>query len=119
MILGIGTDIVEIKRIKKLVSKYDMNFISKILTPEEIDLMPDADPQEFIAGRFAAKEALVKAIGSREFSFSDVSILRDEKGRPFIKEESLRGILPQPNCTVHVSISHEREYAVAFVTIES
>lgn len=113
MITGTGIDIVNINRIKKSLNEYNEKFIEKILSGEEIKIIPSARKEEFIAGRFAAKEALVKASGLT-FSFSAVTILNDEKGKPFVKSvpESMQ------NKKIHISISHDTDYAAASVIIE-
>lgn len=113
MITGTGIDIVKISRIKKNIDKYGNKFIEKILSEKEISRIPAAGREEFIAGRFAAKEALVKASGII-FSFSIITILNDENGKPFISEtaDDLK------NKKIHLSISHDTDYAVASAIIE-
>jgi len=113
MITGTGIDIVSINRIKKSLEEHSGRFIVKILSEEEIKIIPSARREEFIAGRFAAKEAMVKASGTT-FSFSSITILNDEKGKPFIKS------IPDnmQNKKIHVSISHDTDYAIASVIIE-
>ena len=84
MILGIGTDIIEIQRIQRTVERTP-KFLEKIFTEREIELFKSkAMKYETIAGNFAVKEAISKAIGRgfRGFSFNDLEILRDEFGRP-------------------------------------
>jgi len=113
MITGTGIDIVSINRIKKSLDEYGDRFISKILSNDEIKEIPAAGREEFIAGRFAAKEALVKASG-KSISFCNVTILNDKNGKPFIREnpDSLQ------DEKIHVSISHDTDFAVASVIIE-
>jgi holo-[acyl-carrier protein] synthase len=113
MITGTGIDIVNINRIKKSINDYSEKFISKILSEEEIKMIPAAGKEEFIAGRFAAKEALVKAAGI-SIAFGSITILNDGNGKPYIKKipESLR------NQKIHISISHDTDYAAAFIVIE-
>lgn len=113
MITGTGIDIVNIKRIKKSLADHGDRFTGKILSDEEIKQIPSARKEEFIAGRFAAKEALVKATGS-SLDFRSVTILNKENGKPFIAEipESLK------DKKIHLSISHDTDYAAAFVIIE-
>ncbi len=114
MITGIGTDIVEIARIKKLQKKYGSSFYAKILSEEEISLIPKGDPDAYIAGRFAAREALVKALGGKAFNFPHIIIKKDLEGKPYF-------VLPPdlaPGLTLHLSISHERHYATAVVVAE-
>ncbi|WP_044893594.1 holo-ACP synthase [Bacillus alveayuensis] len=116
MIVGIGIDIVEIKRIKEIV-KRQPKFIERILSEREKERflqLSETRKIEFLAGRFAAKEAYAKAIGTgigKELSFTDIDIHYDEKGKPFI----LSG---NPQQHVHLSLSHSDEYAVAQVIIE-
>ena len=113
MITGTGIDIVNIKRIKKSLSKYGEKFIQKILSDKEIEEIPAVRKEEFIAGRFAVKEALVKAAGV-SFNFNTITILNDVNGKPYIAK------LPNEikDKKVHISISHDSDYAAAFVIIE-
>jgi len=116
MIIGIGIDICELKRIEELVNRQG-RFVNRILTEAEKQRLNSLSGQrkvEFLAGRFAAKEAYSKAIGTgigAKLSFLDIEILSDERGKPMI-------VKPTTD-TVHLSISHSREYAVAQVIIES
>ena len=113
MITGTGIDIVNIKRIKKSLSAYGDKFIKKILSDQEIENIPAKKKEEFIAGRFAAKEALVKASGL-SLIFSTITILNDADGKPHIVK------LPDEigKKKIHLSISHDSDYAAAFVIIE-
>lgn len=113
MITGTGIDIVSINRIRKNIKEYGDKFLKKILSEDEITIIPAPRREEFTAGRFAAKEALVKASGL-SFSFSDISILNDGNGKPFLKTvpENLE------NKKIHISISHDTDYAAASVIIE-
>jgi len=108
--IKIGIDIVEIKRIEKLIEKYGLNL--KFLNEDEKYTMKS----ESIAGIFAAKEAFSKALGTgigEEFSFKDISILKDSKGKPFIKLHS-----PLPVKKTDVSITHDGGFAIAAVIVE-
>ncbi|WP_100406104.1 holo-ACP synthase [Bacillus solitudinis] len=115
MIIGIGIDIVEIQRVEKLAKKQS-RFVERILTDKEQSMYNNYSPNrkiEFLAGRFAAKEAFVKAVGtgiSREYSWQDIEILSDERGKPLL--------LATVEGSVHLSISHSESYAVAQVIIE-
>lgn len=114
MIHGIGTDIVEIARISKMRKTYGESFLRKILSPEEISSIPRGDPDACIAGRFAAREALVKALKEKDFDFPAIIIRNDEAGAPFF-------VFPEgfdPGLRLHLSISHERHYATAVVVAE-
>ncbi|MBG9446426.1 holo-ACP synthase [Cytobacillus firmus] len=115
MISGIGIDIADLERIGKIIARQE-RFPDRILTPKELNgykQLPEKRRAEFLAGRFAAKEAFSKALGTgigEELSFQDIEIEKDEKGKPFISKPFKDG--------VHLSISHSREYAVAQVVIE-
>ena len=113
MITGTGIDIVNINRIRKNLDKYGSRFIAKILSEEEIQKIPSAGKEEYIAGRFAVKEALFKASGI-VLSFSNITILNDEKGKPYMAE--IPGSMQ--NKKIHISISHDTDYAAASVIIE-
>lgn len=115
MITGIGIDIVELSRIKKIYERQE-KFAERILTKKEMGgfLQLTAERKaEFLAGRFAAKEAFSKAVGTGiggSLSFLDIEIEKDEKGKPYVSKPVHQG--------VHLSISHSKEYAVAQVVIE-
>lgn len=115
MISGIGIDIVELQRIEHIAER-QKRFSERILTENERQLYDNLSGKrkiEFLAGRFAAKEAFSKAVGSgigKELSFLDIEIQTDEKGKPYIRKPLYEG--------VHLSISHSMEYAVAQVVIE-
>lgn len=116
MIAGIGTDIAEVSRIKKQIDKYKNRFLEKILSTEEIKLIPAKGSEHFTAGRFAAKEAIVKALG-RSFEFSRLSILNDDSGKPYVNNpDFIFG--DEKGVNIHISISHEKNYAIAVAIIE-
>ncbi|MBS4197244.1 holo-ACP synthase [Lederbergia citri] len=116
MIIGIGMDLVEIERIEKLRIK-QARFPERILTKTELnkyESLNDKRKSEFLAGRFAAKEAYSKARGTGiggELSFLDIEIMTDEKGKPMIINPNFG--------KVHLSITHTKSYAAAQVIIES
>ena len=122
MIYGIGTDIVKIDRIKHAAEKWGDSFVEKILTPEEIAYcFGKKDPYPSLAVRFAAKEALVKAIGGEiPVKMKDIEILNDEKGRPSIKvRDRLEDFFNDKKIArCHLSLSHEKEFGVASVVLE-
>lgn len=118
MIIGVGVDIVKLRRIEDLYKKHGVRFLEKVLSEDEIKLIPEKFAALYIGGRFAAKEALVKALGGRDFDFSEISLLNDENGRPFVSEkEKISDILRAP-AEIHVSISHEQDYCAALAVIE-
>lgn len=114
MIKGIGVDIIEISRIHNLIRK-QAKFADRVLTPNEKRRFDGLSPNrqaEFLAGRFAAKEAYSKAAGTgigKELSFLDIEIDNDLAGKP---------VVVKPEGMIHLSISHSRDYAVAQVIIE-
>lgn len=117
MAIFVGTDIVEIGRIKKIIEK-DENFKLKIFTKNEINYCEkkNAKKYESYAVRFAAKEAIYKALSDRvqNLSWKDFEILNQENGRPYVND--LLGIegLEQ----IDISLSHSNENAIAYVVAE-
>jgi holo-[acyl-carrier protein] synthase len=115
MIAGIGLDIVEISRITAMLEK-QKRFAERILTEEERSIfgtLKGSRQAEFLAGRFAAKEAFSKAYGTgigKELSFQDIEIGAGPLGKPLILKPFSEG--------VHLSITHSSEYAAAQVIIE-
>ncbi len=110
MILGIGTDIVEIERVRKALSE---SFMRKVLSPQEIeraDMMSPERKIQFVAGRFAAKEAIIKCLSGYERPImSDLNIVNDAQGKPEIFYKNYRILL---------TISHERNYATAAALLQ-
>jgi len=123
IIKGIGVDIIDVARIKKMVEK-NKRFVEKVFTPTEIHYCRDKYRQEVhFAGRFAAKEAFLKAMGTGlrgAMAWTDISVANNELGKPAITlaGETLENFKQNKFQTIHVSISHTREYAVAFVIIQ-
>lgn len=118
MILGIGNDIIEIKRIEELCNR--MGFPHRIFTQKEIDLFSQSI--QSLAGNFTAKEAIVKAMGTgfRGFYPESIEIIRDEYGKPIVsfygKAKDIFEKMGKPN--VFVTISHCRKYAMATCVLE-
>lgn len=117
MIRGIGNDIIEIERIKRALIKND-RFLTKLFTLEERQLLQmRKDLATAVAGRFAAKEAVAKALGTgfRQFGMADVEILRDGFGKPVVKlSQKVKDALGLSDALeVLVTISHSKDYAVA------
>lgn len=124
MIVGIGIDIIEIGRIKKAIERTN-KFLERNFSINELEYFKSKSYKaESIAGSFAAKEALSKALGTgfRGFSLKDIEVLRDELGRPYIElSEKINKILEEKNLKdlkIHVSISHNKENSIANVIIE-
>lgn len=122
MIKGIGTDIIEIERIKKAFERTP-HFLGKVFTPnEEIYFQKINFRAESIAGNFAAKEAVSKALGTgfRTFAPKDIEIVRDALGKPLVQlYNGAEAIKKARNISqIHLSISHCKIYAIAFATLE-
>jgi holo-[acyl-carrier protein] synthase len=116
-ILDIGIDIVEIDRIA-MASKKNERFLKRIFTENELALFKsNGYKPHSIAGNFAAKEAISKALGTgiRGYNFKDIEVLRNEVGKPIVKTyNNLNKICIDYNVLeIKVSISHCKEYAVA------
>lgn len=121
MITGVGVDIVEIERVARIVKQYGERFLGRVFTPSE--LKEAEGRRERLAGRFAAKEAVLKVLqtGLAEgITWHEVRTFSGERGEPRVelsgRAEELakeRGIR-----TVHLSISHDRDRAVAFAVGE-
>ena len=124
MIYGIGTDIVEVKRIKEALSKYGVALAKKILTSQELLTYKKTKGKEnFLAKRFAAKEAFAKALGTGmrfPVNFKSIEIIHDSLGKPKIKTISKLTLLVKSHHIkyCHLSISDEKNIAVAFVILE-
>lgn len=122
MILGIGTDIIEIDRISRAIDNTPM-FLEKIFTKREIEQLTRSKLRvESVAGNFAVKEAVSKALGTgvRGFNFKDIEVLRDELGKPVLEvSDKIKELIKVNNYLFNVSISHNRTCAIAFVVLES
>ncbi|WP_202080821.1 holo-ACP synthase [Caldalkalibacillus salinus] len=128
MIIGTGIDMIEINRIEYAVLN-NKRFIERVLTSSEQEVYkqyPSSKRQvEFLAGRFAAKEACAKAFGTgigKRMGFQDISVLADRNGKPqlTVSAHILRSLNVEDGDSVrcHVSISHSKELAIAQVIIE-
>lgn len=122
-IKGIGVDVVEVSRIKKLIEKNN-KFIEKIFNQKEISYCEERrDKEVHYAARFAAKEAFFKAAGSKwreGIKWKNISVENDESGKPEIvlKGETLEFFEKIGYTRIHLSISHSAGIAVSFVIIE-
>ncbi len=131
MILGIGTDIIEIARIDRLYSKFGGRLVRRVFTKSEIDYCEQYARQQRVAKyakRFAVKEAVVKALGTgftNHIYFHDIEVGNDRLGKPSVKLAGniIRYLQQTTDCgkliSCHVSISDSQELAQAFVVIES
>ena len=124
MIFGIGTDIVEVERIKK-ISSVD-KFAKKILSQNELDIFNELSKDKktfFLSKQFAGKEAVSKALGTgvgKEVSMKNIEILRDNKGKPIFNAiDELKTYMSNLGITkTHVSLSDESNYVIAMVVLE-
>ena len=125
MILGIGTDIIEIQRIADSVGRIGDRFVNRILTPHEraqYDLLNSQRAISFLAKRFAAKEAAVKALGTGigvGVSFQHFTVVNLPSGKPTLEVDNvIVEMIGQP-VNWHLSLSDEQSFALAFVTLEA
>lgn len=122
MIFGIGTDIVEIRRINRAICR-NPKFVERLFTEHELEYYREKDMRvQHIAGGFSAKEAVLKALGTglRGFRWKDIEILRGEMGKPIVKVVgNLKQFMEDNGISViHVTISHSRDFATATAVAE-
>jgi phosphopantetheine--protein transferase-like protein len=122
MIFGIGTDIVEIDRVKKALQK-NPKILNRLFTDYEITYFKSKNMNiEHIAGGFSAKEAVVKALGTgiSGFGWKDVELLRGSSGKPMVKLYNKAKELAVKNkiSTIFITISHSKNYATAMAVAE-
>ena len=123
MIRGIGTDIVNIARIQKILQRYGENFARRILTPDELVIYSQSSRQAvFMAKRFAVKEAAAKALGTgigRGISWQHISIDHDQLGAPLLlfTDRALELQRQKKSQHRHVSLADEIDHVIAFVVL--
>ena len=124
MIIGTGVDVVEIARIRSILERMKDRFVLRVFTPEEQRFCNEhRDPAPHYAVRFAAKEALFKALGTgwaKGVTWLDAEILRERQEAPALKlhGEAQRLSVSLGAQKVHVSLSHSDQWAVAMVILE-
>jgi holo-[acyl-carrier protein] synthase len=121
MVRGIGVDIIEIERIRESIERTGTQFLEKIYSPAEVEYCnAKAYRYQHFAARFAAKEALSKAVATGwagEFRWKNVEIINNPSGKPdIILHGSMRELLG--TARVHLSMSHSDSHVVAMVVIE-
>ncbi len=122
-ILGVGVDIVAVSRIRALHERHPQRFAARILSEPELEEWGQIrDKAAFLARRFAAKEAVAKALGtglSQGVVFRDITITHDPLGRPGarLSGKAAQRFAAQGPLQVHVSLSDERDHAVAYAMI--
>ncbi len=118
-----GTDITSVARIRHLVERYGSRFVERIFRPAEIAAAAVLhDPAAFLAARWAAREAFLKALGTdvRRIPYGDIEVVKDPVGPvDLVLYGRAKELFASTGAsTIHLSISHEREYAVATVILE-
>lgn len=122
-IVGIGLDLVKIERIRTLAERWRERFLERLYTEAERRYCFErASPYASLAGRFAAKEAVLKAIGtgwSAGVSWQDIQVLNDGSGKPVAQVQGRAGALLQEAgvTDIHISLSHDADYAIAQVVL--
>jgi len=123
MIFGIGTDIVRVDRMERNIQRYGDRFARRILSSQEFgDYQKSGQPAHFLAKRFAAKEATVKAMGTgfaKGITLKQISVDHDAAGKPeLVMSGEAESFLKSNGIThLHISIADEQDHAVAFVTL--
>lgn len=124
MILGLGTDLVEISRIESAMARFDPRFIERLLTPPEIAYCrAQGRPAAAVAARFAAKEAVSKAFGTgigAELGWHDIEISRLATGQPLVRlhGKAVTLLRARGADAIHLSISHTNDHATAVAILE-
>jgi len=125
MIAGIGVDLVDKKRIDRLLDQYGEQFIRRVLNAGELEQFAESTRKSwFVANRFAAKEAISKALGTGlryPVTLLSIGVISNELGRPtFVFSEALQAYLQSRNIRgAHLSITHEGHLVCAMVVLES
>lgn len=119
-IMGIGIDLVSLMRFERCVQRWGERFFHRIFTEQELSLCSKKSmPHQSLAVRFAAKEAIMKALGtgwSQGIKWKDISIEEQEYGKPYVAISSSAWYLKGKK--IHISLTHTDENAMAFVIIE-
>ena len=124
MVVGLGVDIIQNNRIESIVDKWGDKFLKKIFTDYELNFIKKhKQKMQRYASNFAAKEAVVKALGTGFRSgirFRNIELKRDSLGKPFIElAGSTKAFADNRGVNkIHTTISHEKEYSVAVVIFE-
>lgn len=122
MIFGIGTDIVSIERIREALSRHGERFAERVLSVSEQEAFSScASPEHFLAKRFAAKEAAAKAFGTgftNGLAMRDIIVVNDQNGKPGLQFQGRAERLGEELGIgrTYLSLSDERDHAIAFVT---
>jgi holo-[acyl-carrier protein] synthase len=124
MIYGIGIDLVENDRLERIINKWGSKFLKRVYSPGEIKYCgKHAQSSIHYGARFAAKESFLKALGiglGGGVKLKDIEVVNDEKGKPVLKlsREAKIEIKRREIETIHLSLTHTKQYASAFVILE-
>jgi holo-[acyl-carrier protein] synthase len=117
---NIGVDIIEINRVEAVITRWGKTFLERVFTPQELKSFSSTSS---LAARFAAKEAVLKAIGAcdKGISWQDIEILAESSGKPLVKLTGKAKLQADASAIekFNISLSHSRDYAVAFVIGET
>jgi holo-[acyl-carrier protein] synthase len=112
MIIGTGVDITEVGRLRKAIEKWGKTFLNRVFTEIELkNAQSRASFYQHLAGRFAAKEAVFKAMGNMKLGLKEIQVLNDKNGKPYC--QLLNAKNTNKDLEVLISISHVKNYAVA------
>ena len=116
----VGVDIIEISRIERLIKRWGKTFLQRVFTPAELRAYSNASS---LAARFAAKEAVLKALDAcdKGISWQDIEVLAEANGKPSVKLLGRAKLQAEESAIkrMNISLSHSKEYAVAFVVGET
>jgi holo-[acyl-carrier protein] synthase len=123
MILGLGLDVAEIGRIRESLARYGERFIARVLTEAEASGIPQANPEAYVAARFAAKEACAKALGTglaNGVTLQDIEVGKLPSGAPVLRLSGRADELARSMgaTRLHLSLTHGRDTAAAVVILE-
>ena len=124
MIYGIGTDLVEVSRIERILQRWGEHFVMKVYSHDEIDYCKRrASPAQHFAARFAAKESFLKSLGiglGMGVSLKDIELINNQDGKPMLRiHRKAESILCEEGIkAVHVSVTHTNKYAHTVVILE-
>lgn len=124
MVLGVGTDLIEVARIRAAHQRFGDRFLRRVLRSDEIDYcLAHADPFPFVAARFAAKEAVAKAFGTgigRQLQWQDMEVRHLPSGQPYVvlHNQGLALLQQRQARALHLSLTHTRDYACAVAVLE-
>ena len=118
MMYRVGTDIVEVERIRSLINRYGDKFLNRIFTSDEISYCQShKDPSIHFAGRFSVKESIRKAMSAiydfASIRFNEISVINDKNGRPYVDNKDF------PMINIDVSISHTQTHAISIAILDN